>query len=103
MLSVDFSISYLQLYFLIVSLLSFALYSYDKIIAIKSKTLQRVSENKLLFSTLIGGTLGSILAMLLFRHKIKKASFVIKFLLVFIFQILLAFFSIKGFDSYLNF
>lgn len=72
------------------------MYGYDKLQALKNLTsIQRVSEIKLLLSSLLGGTIGSIISMVLFRHKIKKASFIIKFLLIVILQIIAIFFYIK--------
>ena len=63
------------------------LYGYDKLQAIRSsKNISRVSENKLLLITLLGGTIGALLSMLIFRHKIKKTSFMIKFSIVVILQ-----------------
>jgi uncharacterized membrane protein YsdA (DUF1294 family) len=72
------------------------MYGYDKIISI-SKHTNRISEIKLLLSTFIGGTIGSLLAMGLFRHKIKKASFMIKFSLVVIAQVAIIYAYIKGY------
>ncbi|MCK5294638.1 MAG: DUF1294 domain-containing protein [Arcobacteraceae bacterium] len=63
-------------------------YSYDKLQAIRSnKSISRVSEINLLFSSFIGGTIGSILAIIIFRHKIKKLSFMVKFILIVAIQI----------------
>ena len=53
------------------------------------KNQQRIPERSLLIMTLFGGTIGSILGMLLFNHKIAKKSFVIKILLIIIIQILI--------------
>ncbi|WP_373002595.1 DUF1294 domain-containing protein [Sulfurimonas sp.] len=93
MIHIDFTLSYLEIYLILINLITFMLYSYDKVQAVKNlDKVQRVSEKKLLFSTLIGGTLGSIISMLIFRHKIKKASFVIKFTIVAIIQVLAIFF-----------
>jgi len=64
-----------------------------------SKNVSRISEMKLLISSLIGGTIGSFLAMLIFRHKVKKMSFIIKFLLVIIVQVIGFYLYFKG---YLN-
>jgi len=78
------------------SLVSFSLYAYDKLQALRtSKNISRVSENKLLFSSLIGGTIGSIIAMFLFRHKVKKVSFILKFSLVIIVQTIVIYMLIK--------
>ena len=90
MIHIDFTLSYLEIYLIFINLTSFILYGYDKALALKThKNISRISENKLLFTTLLGGTITSLIAMLLFRHKIKKVSFIIKFLLVFIIQIVL--------------
>jgi uncharacterized membrane protein YsdA (DUF1294 family) len=95
---VTFSISYLQTYLVCISILSFIVYAYDKIQSLKNqRNIKRVSEAKLLFLSFIGGTVGSILSMIIFRHKIKKTSFIIKFLLVIIAQIILIFLYIRYF------
>ncbi len=52
---------------------TFFLYGLDKMQAITSKT--RVPEIILYLTALLGGSLGAILAMKLFRHKTIKASF----------------------------
>jgi uncharacterized membrane protein YsdA (DUF1294 family) len=75
------------------------IYGYDKAQALKTdKNISRVSENKLLFSTLLGGIIGSLSAMLIFRHKIKKPSFMIKFFLIVILQMVLIFLYYKWDD-----
>lgn len=90
MVHIDFSLSYIALYFIGINIFSFTLYSFDKLQAIRGgKNISRVSELRLLLSTFVGGTIGSILAMLFFRHKIKKFSFVWKFIIVIILQIVL--------------
>jgi len=82
------------------SLVSFLLYAYDKLQALRtSKNISRVSENTLLLSSFIGGVIGSIIAMLLFRHKVKKISFIIKLSLVVILQTILVYIWIKRFES----
>ncbi len=52
---------------------------YDKIQAINGR--YRVSEQVLLILVVGGGTVGSLLSMFINRHKIKKISFLIKFIL----------------------
>jgi uncharacterized membrane protein YsdA (DUF1294 family) len=67
-------------------------YGYDKLVAIRNnngKNISRISENKLLFIAFIGGIFGSISAMIIFRHKIKKVPFVVKFILVLMTQIVI--------------
>ena len=56
-----------------INLLGFFLMGLDKYFAIKGH--YRISENTLLSIVLIGGSLGSLLGMLLFRHKTKKKRF----------------------------
>jgi len=90
MIHINFTLSYLEIYLIIVNLTAFTLYAYDKIKALKS--MRRVPENKLLFCTLIGGTLGSIISMLILRHKIKKLSFMLKFSTVAVLQVLAIYF-----------
>ena len=62
-------------YLLILNIISFFVYGIDKIFAIVN--FNRVREITLLFLTIIGGSFGSLLAMILFRHKIRKKRFII--------------------------
>ena len=97
MLHIEFTLSYIELYLIAINTVAFFLYAYDKLQAVKNtKYISRVPENTLLISTLLAGTIGSLFAMLLFRHKIKKTTFIIKFLLVFTLQISLALLYMKG-------
>ena len=96
MINFNFNLTYFQLYLISINLIAFILYAYDKFQSLKStKNIQRVSEKKLLFTTLLGGTVGSILAMIILRHKIKKVSFIIKFSVVVIIQAIVTFLYIK--------
>jgi len=70
----------LLLLFLLVNLIAFTIIGYDKRLAVKNK--RRISEKALLFWVVIGGTIGSSLGMLLFRHKISKRSYLLKFFLI---------------------
>ncbi len=67
------------IYILILNIFSFILMGIDKIKAIKKQS--RISESKLLMISILGGSLGSIVAMFLFRHKINKLRFKLIFLL----------------------
>ena len=97
MVHIEFTLNYFQIYFITINIFSFFLFAYDKFRALHiSKNVSRISEKKLLLSSLIGGSIGSVLAMLFFRHKIKKFSFLIKFLLLFIFQIVIVLLFLKG-------
>ena len=63
----------MNIYFLIINIITFLVYGYDKYCAIKNKW--RISEYHLLGLGLIGGGIGSLLGMLVFRHKTKKLLF----------------------------
>jgi uncharacterized membrane protein YsdA (DUF1294 family) len=77
----------LLLYFLFVNIIVFILAGYDKNQARKNK--RRIPENTLFFFEAIGGTTGLLLAMLFFRHKTSKTSFIIKFSLILLIQVVL--------------
>ena len=74
-------------FFAILNIGSFIYFGLDKRRAQKNQ--HRITEMKLLKVTFFGGTIGSILGMLLFSHKIAKKSFMIKILLIIIIQILI--------------
>ena len=93
MIYVGFFLTYFEIYLIFVNIMTFILYSYDKFQAIKNnKNISRVPEINLLLMTLLGGTIGAIISMLLFRHKIKKLSFIIKFVVVVIIQLIIIYF-----------
>ncbi|QOW11440.1 DUF1294 domain-containing protein [Kaistella flava (ex Peng et al. 2021)] len=76
-----------QAYLLTLSIGSFIYFAVDKIKAKKHQ--KRVPENSLLLLTLFGGTIGSVLGMIIFNHKTAKKSFIIKMLVVILIQILI--------------
>ena len=81
------------LYIVVVNIFAFILYGIDKF---KSKnTKWRISERTLILSTLIGGSIGALLAIRIFRHKTKHKKFTIgvPFILVLQIAILLLFFA----------
>lgn len=61
--------------FLFLNTISFLSIGYDKYLAKNYKN--RVSEKILLIAVLIGGTIGSGLGMLFFRHKTAKNNYLI--------------------------
>ena len=81
-------------FFLILNVVAFLITGYDKLLAIQQK--RRISERMLLSFTFIGGIIGSGLAMLLFRHKIAKASYLFKFSAILIIQIIILFWIYKS-------
>ncbi len=86
-----------MIYLILLTVLSFACFAYDKYQAIHHGP--RVSERFLLTITGLGGTLGSLAAMLVFHHKTRKTSFLLKLILLIILQvgciILICYFSIR--------
>ena len=84
----------LLLYFLIVNMITFASAGYDKYLAIKNK--RRISENTLFLMAFLGGSPGMLLGMLVFNHKTNKSSFIIKFTILFLIQILISYLKIDN-------
>lgn len=76
------------LYFLVLNSIAFVFTSYDKYLAVNQK--RRIPESTLFFLEAGGGTIGLLLAMLFFRHKTSKTSFLVKFCGIFLIQILIA-------------
>ena len=63
------------IYLTVMNVLSFVMYGIDKRKAVKGS--RRISEDALLTAAALGGSLGSLLAMELFRHKTKHIKFTI--------------------------
>ncbi|ABQ04053.1 DUF1294 domain-containing protein [Flavobacterium johnsoniae] len=82
------------LYFLVVNIFVFILAGYDKNLARKNK--RRIPENTLFFLQLIGGTPGLLTAMFLFRHKTRKTSFIVKFILILLVQAAFIYLKLSG-------
>jgi uncharacterized membrane protein YsdA (DUF1294 family) len=78
----------LSLYFLLINSIAFILAGYDKYLAINHK--RRISENTLFGLAAIGGPVGLLLAMIIFRHKTSKPSFILKFSGIVFIQIIIA-------------
>ena len=74
------------IYLIITNLIAFILYGLDKYKAIKNAW--RIPESLLLTISFLGGSIGAILGMIIFRHKTKKKSFRIMIPLIIIIQIL---------------
>ena len=75
-------------YLAFMNLWLFAAMGYDKRRAVKGKW--RTPEAKLLTLAALGGSLGGILGMRLFRHKTRKPAFALGFPAIFAVQLLLA-------------
>ncbi len=62
-------------YLMIINIMSFAIMGIDKSRAKKNK--YRISENVLIGLSVIGGAMGSLIGMVVFKHKTNKAKFYI--------------------------
>lgn len=79
---------YLWIYLLTVNALGFLLMLVDKRKARKRRW--RIPESTLFLTAAIGGSVGSILGMYIFRHKTKHRSFTIGMPIILIIQFFLA-------------
>ncbi|EGV09950.1 hypothetical protein HMPREF9127_0322 [Parvimonas sp. oral taxon 393 str. F0440] len=77
----------------IMNLISFTIFYIDKRKAIKGKN--RISENSLLLSAFLFGSIGAFLSMQIFRHKTKKLKFRILVPLFFIVKVLILYYLYK--------
>ncbi|MBQ7107577.1 MAG: DUF1294 domain-containing protein [Clostridia bacterium] len=78
-------IKLLLIYLVIINLITFIIFGADKRAAIKGK--QRIREATLLLFAFIGGSLGGLVAIYLFRHKTRKPKFTVTIPLMLILQI----------------
>lgn len=74
-------------YYFSINLINFVLFYLDKKRARNRQW--RIPESTLLFISLLGGTIGGLVGMNLFRHKTKKMKFVIGMPLILIVNILI--------------
>jgi len=77
--------NYILIYIVIINLFSYVLFYIDKKKAKKDKW--RIKESTLHLSSFLGGSVGSIIAMILFHHKTKKLKFCIITFLALVFNI----------------
>lgn len=78
----------LAVYLAVMNLTGFFLMGWDKHCAKKGR--RRVPERTLFVTALLGGSVGALAGMYVFRHKTKHLSFVIGIPLILILQLLLA-------------
>lgn len=97
----DFYNSYFLLvwYLVIINLVTFFFYGLDKAKAEGGSW--RVKETRLLLLALVGGTLGAMAGMKIFRHKTKKIGFLLPFVLILALQIAILYFVLTKTDSLL--
>lgn len=77
----------LWIYLVVINVAALALFGADKRKA--KKHAWRISEKALFLSAVLGGSVGALLGMLLFRHKTKHWYFVIGIPLILVIQIFL--------------
>jgi len=85
----------LLLYCSIINVIVFILAGYDKSQARKKN--RRIPEKTLFFMALTGGSPGLLTAMLFFKHKTSKTSFIVKFVVILAIQatLIIAFLNYK--------
>lgn len=74
-------------YLVVVNVITFIVFGYDKIQAINNR--YRVTEKTLILLIMVGGPLASLIAMKLFHHKINKKKFWYLSIIMMIFYIYL--------------
>lgn len=87
----------LMYFCIVINIITFLVFGYDKRQAKNNK--RRISEFYLLLLTAIGGTIGGLLGMHFFKHKINKFSFILSFFTISILQFILLYFGIQMFKS----
>ena len=83
-----FTIKNVIIYLIIINLITMLAMYIDKRKAKKAR--RRIPENTLFILVFLGGGIGGIAGMYAFRHKTKKAKFVVGFPAIVILEILLA-------------
>lgn len=78
--------NFLEIYLLFLSVISFLIFATDKFQAKNNRS--RIPGNTLLTVTFLGGTFGSVLGMIIFRHKISKYCFISMILLYSVIKII---------------
>lgn len=81
-----FSVKNIVIYLILINIIAFLAMYIDKRKAKKGK--RRIPEKTLFVLVGLGGGIGGILGMYLFRHKTKKTRFVIGFPAILIFEVL---------------
>lgn len=73
-------------YFVLINLITFIAFGVDKYKARRNKW--RIPESNLIFLSIMGGSTGGMLSMLIFRHKTHKMKFKIGMPSILVFQAL---------------
>ncbi len=72
-------------FLLAINIITFAMFGIDKKRAVRDEW--RIPERRLFLFSLLGGSIGGILGMIIFRHKTKKPAFFIGLPAILVFQI----------------
>ncbi len=76
-----------------INIVAILIFKRDKSLAKNGK--RRVSEKTLFLSAIIGGGLGAVIGMHLFKHKTKKAAFLLGLPIIAIINIILVMYVLK--------
>ena len=94
---VDFLIKGFMYYFALINIFAFVVMGYDKI---KAKLKRyRVTERVIMTLAFIGGSFGVLLAMLVFRHKIRTKKFFIGVPVIIALHLILVFYVASFLDK----
>lgn len=86
---------YIIYYLIFINIIAFIIVFIDKQKAKKNR--YRISEKSLFIMSIIGGSAGAYVSMLIFSHKTKKWYFKLGIPFIIIVQILLAYYLIKNY------
>lgn len=95
-MKLDFSSLEFWLWIIIINIIAFWIYYYDKKTAERGG--YRIPEKVLFILALVGATPASFLGQKIFRHKTKKATFQIIFWFIVFIQIIYVTIKLMGFD-----
>lgn len=84
----------LIIYFVVINFIAFAAFALDKIAAIEHRS--RIRIVTLLGLAFIGGSIGSLIAMYLFRHKTQKDYFTVGIPLIMLMQVIVIFYVMNA-------
>lgn len=80
-------VQFFIIYLVIINFLGFVIMGIDKLKAKRGS--RRIPENTLFMFTILGGGVGTILGMYIFRHKTKKKKFTVGMPIILIIEVLL--------------
>lgn len=79
--------SLFTIYLIIINIITFTVFAIDKFAAIKHR--RRIRVATLFGLSILGGSIGGLISMYLFRHKTRKKYFTIGIPMIIVIQILL--------------